>query len=425
MSSEITVMAANALCDSAATSSREQQMSAVVRRHPQHPRDPLKVLAEFIATALTEKFAESGAGEALIKMLSASQRPKRGELTVTKLFNQYLDHARTYYCRADGTPTGEIDNYLSAMRIVRERYGRTSAAEFRPLKLKAVRDTMIEKSWCRRTINSQVGRIKRVFRWAVENELLPAERYHALQAVTGLKRGRTAAREPPPVKPASDALIEAALAHVSKQVAAMIRLQLLTGMRPGEVCIMRTCDVNRDRDIWTYRPSRHKNDFRAQERTVYLGPQAKDVLAPFLKDDDPEAYIFSAAEAEKEWRRQKHAARRTPLNWGNAPGTSHKRRPKNRPGDRYRTDSYRRAISRACAKAFPQPEGLTDEQAKAWIRDHHWHPHQLRHNAATQLRKQFGIDAAQVILGHKTLAVTAIYAEKNTEAAMEIMRKVG
>jgi len=42
-----------------------------------------------------------------------------------------------------------------------------------------------------------------------------------------------------------------------------------------------------------------------------------------------------------------------------------------------------------------------------------WHPHQLRHNAATQLRKEYGLEAAQVILGHKTITVTQVYAEKN------------
>ena len=52
-------------------------------------------------------------------------------------------------------------------------------------------------------------------------------------------------------------------------------------------------------------------------------------------------------------------------------------------------------------------------------------PHQLRHNAATRLRKDYGLEAAQVILGHKTLAVTEIYAEKNLQAAQKIMGEVG
>jgi site-specific recombinase XerC len=54
-----------------------------------------------------------------------------------------------------------------------------------------------------------------------------------------------------------------------------------------------------------------------------------------------------------------------------------------------------------------------------------WSPHQLRHNAATSLRKQFGLEAAQVILGHRTLTVTQVYAEKNVQAAMRVMSEVG
>jgi site-specific recombinase XerC len=54
-----------------------------------------------------------------------------------------------------------------------------------------------------------------------------------------------------------------------------------------------------------------------------------------------------------------------------------------------------------------------------------WHPHQLRHNAGTKLRKEYGLEAAQVILGHRTLTVTQVYAERNVEAAQRIMLQVG
>jgi hypothetical protein len=41
------------------------------------------------------------------------------------------------------------------------------------------------------------------------------------------------------------------------------------------------------------------------------------------------------------------------------------------------------------------------------------------------LRKEFGLDVAQVVLGHATLAVTQVYAERDVAAAKEVMRKVG
>jgi integrase len=85
----------------------------------------------------------------------------------------------------------------------------------------------------------------------------------------------------------------------------------------------------------------------------------------------------------------------------------------------------RHAIRYGCKAAFPVPDGLDAKQMKEWRLTHYWHPHQLRHNAATKLRKEFGLDVAQVVLGHKTLAVTQVYAERNIESAAKVMLVVG
>jgi len=60
-----------------------------------------------------------------------------------------------------------------------------------------------------------------------------------------------------------------------------------------------------------------------------------------------------------------------------------------------------------------------------WHRAHRWHPHQLRHNAGTYLRKEFGIEIARIILGHRSPSMTEIYAELDDQKATEIMRKIG
>ena len=52
-------------------------------------------------------------------------------------------------------------------------------------------------------------------------------------------------------------------------------------------------------------------------------------------------------------------------------------------------------------------------------------PNQLRHSAATEIRKQFGLEAAQVTLGHSQADVTQIYAERDLTLAAEVMRKIG
>ena len=55
----------------------------------------------------------------------------------------------------------------------------------------------------------------------------------------------------------------------------------------------------------------------------------------------------------------------------------------------------------------------------------HWHPNQLRHTKATEVRLRFCLDGAQVIMGHAKADVTQVYAEKSSALAVEIARKIG
>jgi site-specific recombinase XerC len=55
----------------------------------------------------------------------------------------------------------------------------------------------------------------------------------------------------------------------------------------------------------------------------------------------------------------------------------------------------------------------------------HWHPNQLRHTAATMIRRDYGLEAAQVILGHSKADVTQIYAERDAAKAIEVIRNIG
>ena len=54
-----------------------------------------------------------------------------------------------------------------------------------------------------------------------------------------------------------------------------------------------------------------------------------------------------------------------------------------------------------------------------------WHPHQLRHNTATRLRRKFGLDTARAVLGHSSLVITEVYAELDQAKASEAMGKIG
>jgi len=145
------------------------------------------------------------------------------EISVVELLVRYLTFAREYYSQ-DGQPTSEYVEMQSVSKRLKKLYGTTKVVEFGPLSLKSVRQTLIDEQHSRVWINRQINRIRRIFKWGVENEIVPAAILQALQAVAPLKKGRSAAREMPPVKPVPEEHVTAVLPYVSPQVAAMIRL---------------------------------------------------------------------------------------------------------------------------------------------------------------------------------------------------------
>ena len=338
--------------------------------------------------------------------LANGRQLPEADLTVNEVILAYLKHAHAYY-KPVGKKSGEIGCISDALAIVKNLYGRTSAVEFGPKALKAVRERMVQKDWCRKYINHQIDRVRRMFRWATEEELLPGFVYHALQSVRGLRKGKPGVRESEKVRPAPWASIKAVLPLVRPVVRAMIRFQYLTGCRPEEVCILRPMDIRKGGTIWVYRPASHKTEHHDKERQIFIGPKAQRLLRPWLKVA-PEAYVFSPARSEADRNGERRRSRQSPMTPSQA-----KRQPKKdrrrSPRDRYDTASYRRAIKRACKKAKVAE----------------WSPNQLRHNAATRLRKKYGIEVARIILGHSTLVTTQIYAEADWRKAMEVMGQVG
>ena len=383
----------------------------------------------------------------LINEWLASGRPSTpatsttSDLTINELLVRYWTFAELHY-QKDGKPTSEQDEIRQSLRVLKEWYGKTPVAEFGPLALKALRVKMIQSNLSRGVINNRIGKIKRVFRWAVSEQLAPASLMHALEAVMGLQKGRTKAREAEPVKPVDDATVQATLPHLSLVVADMIRFQRLTGSRPQDVCNLRPCDIDKTGDVWLYSPEHHKNEHHGKSRVIAIGPKAQDVLRPYLLRAE-EACCFSPIESEKKRRETQHEERATPLSCGNRPGTNRTRKPKLSVGDAYDSHSYRRAIHRACDVAFPPPARLaqrpketlakwqarlTEKERKElaeWQAQHRWSPNRLRHSAATDIRKRYGLEAAQVVLGHASANITQTYAQRDLAKAVEVMREVG
>ncbi len=166
--------------------------------------------------------------------------------------------------------------------------------------------------------------------------------------------------------------------------------------------------VDRSTDVWTIELSEHKTAYRGKSRTLYVGPKAQAILLPYLLRDSDKP-CFSPIESERQRLAAKHEARTTPLIHGNRPGTNRARKPRKAPGEAYSTGTYAKAIKYACQRAKLE----------------HWHPNQLRHNAATAIRKQFGVEAASTILGHSGLEVTQVYAEADRTKAIEVAKAVG
>lgn len=307
----------------------------------------------------------------------AIRNPARAAQTVQALASQYQAHADAYYRRPDGVPTREAVNIKHALSPVLDLCGSLAAADFTPSKLRLVREAMIASGLCRNTINKRIAKVRHMFKWAVEEELVPPSTWHGLQAVGPLKIGRTKAIETKSVKPVPAAHIEKVRPLVPVPVLAMIDLQLLTGMRPGEVRIMRGADLDTSGATWLYRPEYHKTQHHGKDRCIVLGPKSQSIVRPYLVHALGR-YLF----------RSDHHKASQPC---------------------YTRDAYYQAVMRACKRAgVPR-----------------WSPGQLRHNAATTIRKTYGLEAAKVILGHSKIETTQVYAEVNLSQAREIMEAVG
>jgi len=343
------------------------------------------------------------------------------EVTVAEVLEAYRAWAENHY---GDVPRGRYRNLLPTIRAVRELYADLPADKFSPKKLKVVRQAFIQAGNTRTHVNTCTRRVVAIFRWAAEEEMVPGSVPHALQAVRPLEKGRCQVREGKPVKAIDLKTVNATVAELTPIVADMVRLQLASGARPGEICDLTPGEIDRSGEVWIYQPLHHKAAWKDRERVVCFGPQAQDILRKYLlrPDDQP---CFSPREAMKQYLEQREAERRTPRCCGNRAKPQRRARRLDQLGDRYDVMAYRRAIHRACDRAFPPPEGLDEKARQKWKSDHRWGPNRLRHTAATKVRQEYGLDGAQAILGHAHARVTEVYSELNKEKAVEIAKRLG
>jgi integrase len=367
-------------------------------------------------------------------------------LTIAELVKAYLLWAKSRYMK-EGQPTTEYSNIVSTVRLLLKQHSHELVSSFGPVKLMAIRDEWADQGIVRNQINHRVNRIKRLFKWGVSRELIPVEALQRLAAVEGLVYGQTKAPEGRKVTAVTDDMIDAVKPFVARQVWALISLQRVTGMRSSEVCSIRTADLDTSGETWFYEPVRHKTQHAGKKRRVALGPEAREILKPWLRLD-LEEYLFQPKEAMAEWRAERRAKRKTKVQPSQA---KRKRlvRPAREPGDHYTEKSYRRAVADACDRAFPHPtlserqrrlrsrsEKLTPEQKakltpeekaelREWRKVYRWFPHQIRHAMAERLRSEFGEEHVKAVLGHSSLNVAQMYGKRDERRAIEAAEKIG
>lgn len=348
-----------------------------------------------------ESFAAYNQILALFNLTGKIKKEER-LITVDELVNQFLNYLKA----SKEVSQNEIKNMGFGLRYVQRLFGNLPANNFKVAQMILVRDQMVENGLRRTTVVKYQRYINRCWRWGVRSELVTGTTFENLKSLESLKKNRSHAKESDKVKPVKWEDVAALESFVCRQIWAMILLQWHTGMRPGEVVLITPADIQKHDHIWIYRPHRHKTDYRGKDRIIAIGKKAQEVLNPWLCRPN-ETPCFSPGESQGERYQQMRASRKSKVQPSQLDRS--KSDPKRAPGQAYQVSSYRRAITKACEKA----------QVETWT------PNQIRHTFATRVRKEFGLDAAQVALGHEHANVTQIYAEKDIEVIKKIAEKLG
>ena len=273
-------------------------------------------------------------------------------------------------------------------------FGTLDVDEFTASHLEEVQRHMITLGWVRKTVNRRITRIKRMVRWGSKRGYCPPTLYHALLCVEGLKRGQWGARDNDPVEPVSREVVEATIPWMKPDVAAMVRVQLLCGMRSQDVCGMRPMDIDMSGEIWIYSPPEHKTAHLNKRRIIAIPKTVQGLLKPLLHKVEPDQFVFSPRRSELA-RQADRVANRNPNRQtpiypselrASAKAKIARRQKESNLRDRYDSMSYRQAIDYAIDKAA---------RADPPVEIPHWHPHQLRHTISTEISQTIGEQQAQ------------------------------
>lgn len=343
-----------------------------------------------------------------------------GGTTLARALTEFRKWAPTHY--TDNRAIARFDAVIAAAIAA---HGETPADQFDGQGVEDVRTVLTSRKpeLSRGYINCLIRALKTAFAWMKRRKIVCANTLAEVRQVKALMAG-DGGRETTPIPPVEDWVVEATRRECSCTIRAMIDLQRLTGMRPGELCRMRRCDVSTSMaevlpipgqrrtikaveaegvPIWRYVPSKHKNLHRGKMRIVPIGPDAQKVLLPFL-ERAPEDYIFRPSDDLSPARHKALCA-----------------------GPCYNVRAYHNAIVRAVGRANRlRKEAAEKGLVPLFVRVPSWSPNQLRHAALEDTADRIDAEHAAAIGGHSaSMRALDSYVQATIRKAASAAAKVG
>jgi len=321
-----------------------------------------KLIAEYMATGLTPTNG---------KPLSVVEAVERFTAAVV---------------RQSADPANE-SHYRNALAPLLQLFGGEPVASIGPLRFREIRAVYPALGWSVTHCNAQADRLRRFLRWLVTEEQFPAEKLVAIKALP-----RLTVREAAPGRgsyaPVSWDVVSATLEDCTWPIRGLVNFLWWTSARAGEAVQLSANLIRQDgvmelpdgesltlAGVWIFRPVLHKTRAKGHERFILIGPRGQKMVHPYLRP----GLAFSPRDVTS------------------------------RAGESYGAVSLGRAVARAAERV-----GVS-----------HWHPHQLRHAAATRFRAAGGLEVARILLGHAPATVTERYARPDWHRAAQVICEVG
>ena len=273
----------------------------------------------------------------------------------------------------------KLYNVRNALKVLNTLFGDRPASEFGAVQFDRFRHELVKAEYSKAYGNRLILIVKQCFKWALKRGVIDANQFTGLMAVDPLTSKEAPTKV---VEPADDADVDATMLLLSADFQDMIRFLRATGCRPGEARLMQVGDI--DRENWLLHRDKHKTAHKGKSRIIPIPTSVQAVLlSRLLRPAD--AYVFGADDGERAY--------------------------------------HKRALARAIDRAIVR---INHERSDADLPPmDHWHPYQLRHARATEVREQYGVEVAQVILGHSRIDMTQHYAGVTEAKAKEVGKLIG